>query len=498
MSKFGINKFANIQDIRDGRGNERSENQKDLYDSLINVILNHKMELQKVPLASSLATATTWAEKRGMRAGEVDLNHDGHPETVVYNKAGQPVIINGYRLKASDYPVRKLYYERNPTRYDRIDNPMSSWVKSAAYDVRENPDNPWKRSVKKTAFGSQLKEWGYKMPTKPKKSFSVFSVFSKLIAPIVKEYLESSTCANIFSSNGGIECVKVFRKLVSPITLYRALYMKIVERSYFFELHNQGLIDDYKNFKKYIKDHPNKFWSFFAATFLSEDLRTLKNGVITPTSVALNFVKGSCEWDGSDTDDVIVFLIGLKNIEDETFRGVLNNDSNAAEFLAVLKGPKTRERTAAAKSLERWKERARASQKKFFKDMIQYLFENSGAHERYVGAREEGLNPFTNAETPEEAQTAAAPVDVKTVESGTTSQLPSPGDMASPIKGMGEDDPELQTLYQQLAELTEAYNAESSNEVKRQIDDQISDVKAAIHAAGGRIPNDSDDEDFSE
>ena len=493
MSKFGINRFANIEDTREARSTERKEKQKDLYDSLINLIVNHKMELQKVPLASSLSTATAWAAKRGMRAGEVDLNRDGHPETVVYNKAGQPVIINGYRLKASDYPVRKLYYDRNPSRIDRIDNPMSSWVKSAAYDVREDPDNPWKRTVTKTAFGAQLKEWGYKMPTKPKKTFSVFSVFSKLIAPIVKTYLESETCANVFSNSGGPECVKVFRKLASPITLYRVLYMKIVERSYFFELRHLDLIHDYKSFKQYIKDHPNKFWTYFATTFLSNDLRRLKDDIITPESVALNFVKDTCEWDGSDSDDVIVFLIGMKNIEDDLCAAVLRNNEQAEAFLELLKGPKSKERTTAAKSLEKWKERARASQKQFFKDMVQYLFENQGAFERYSAARESGVNPFTNASNAEEASATAAPVDVTTVESGTTPQMAAPGEISSPVK-VPEENSELKKLYERLAELEKAYDNEADEGVKAQIETEINNTKSDIHEAGGQLPEDEEDE----
>ena len=327
---------------------------------------------------------------------------------------------------------------------------MSSWVKSAAYDVQADPNNPWKRTVNNTQFGNQLKEWGYRMPTKPKKSFSVFSVFSKLIAPIVKVYLESETCANVFSETGGSDCVAVFRKLVSPITLYRVLYMKIVERSYFFELLHQNLISSYKSFKQYIKDHPSKFWSFFAANFLSDDLTAFKLGVITPESVALNLVKGSCQWDGSDKDDVVVFLIGLKNIQDEDTLGVLTNDGNAEAFNALLKGPKTKERTVAAKALEKWKQRARESQKDFFKNMIQYLFENKDAYNRYGKARSEGLNPFANASTQDEAE-AAAPVDVRTVEDGTAEHIQAPG-ATSPVKGSVAN---AQALLSELREINE-------------------------------------------
>ena len=64
------------------------EKTKNLYDSMINMIVNHKMELQKIPQYSSLPTAEQWANKRGLRAGVQDFDGDGIQEVVVYNKAG--------------------------------------------------------------------------------------------------------------------------------------------------------------------------------------------------------------------------------------------------------------------------------------------------------------------------------------------------------------------------------------------------------------------------
>ena len=52
------------------RGQIYGEDTKNLYDSMINMIVNHKMELQKIPQCSSLASAQQWANKRGLRAGQ--------------------------------------------------------------------------------------------------------------------------------------------------------------------------------------------------------------------------------------------------------------------------------------------------------------------------------------------------------------------------------------------------------------------------------------------
>ena len=143
------------------RGQEYGEKTKNLYDSMINMIVNHKMELQKIPQCSSLASAQQWANKRGLRAGQQDFDGDGINEIVVYNKAGQPMIINGYRPKASDFAIRNAYWTENPTPESRLDaGPMRQWVTDKAYKVEPHEDNPWKRTVTTTAFGEKLKEHG--------------------------------------------------------------------------------------------------------------------------------------------------------------------------------------------------------------------------------------------------------------------------------------------------------------------------------------------------
>ena len=118
-----------IQDFRteeDLRKHDEGYNDKtkDMYNAMLTLILDHKKELQKIPAASSLKSATIWARKRGLRAGEEDFNGDGVPETVVYNKAGRPFIINGYKLKASDYGIRNKFYTQFPDPEKRVGESM--------------------------------------------------------------------------------------------------------------------------------------------------------------------------------------------------------------------------------------------------------------------------------------------------------------------------------------------------------------------------------------
>ena len=115
------------------------------------MVVNHKMELQKIPQCSAITTAKEWAAKRKLRADEQDLDGDTVKEVVVYNRAGQPMIINGYRPRKSDFATRQAYWSENPTSERRAEaGPYKEWLQEKAYKVKY-PDehNMWKqRSAK--------------------------------------------------------------------------------------------------------------------------------------------------------------------------------------------------------------------------------------------------------------------------------------------------------------------------------------------------------------
>lgn len=391
-------------------------NQQDLYNSFINLIVNHKMELQKIPAASHPETAADWAEKRGLRAGQQDFDNDGHPETVIYNKAGNPYIINGYKLKPSDYPIRNQYWGANKTKADRIEaGPMREWITDQAYKVDiPDPKRFWNRNVSTTDFGHQLKRWGYKMPTKPKKQLSVFQDFCKRIAPYVKDYFEGWTEEGdnvpaleklLRRDPNDVDSIneynaKFLKKILSPITIYRMLYLKIVERYYFFELINLGILlkneNSYENYKKYCKQHPDDLWDFYTNKLLirnSNGSISFKDNIVNMSVISRLFVKDRIDWDLTDEDDAIAFLISKKNIEDQDFMNTLQYKENAEAFFEQLEGNDKRMKNGRRKELEKWKENARKGTKDFFENQIKWLFLHNGALERFEAAKEMRVNP---------------------------------------------------------------------------------------------------------
>ena len=392
-----------------------SDDTKDMYNAMLTLILDHKKELQKIPAASSLESATIWARKRGLRAGTEDFNGDGIKETVVYNRAGKPWIINGYKLKASDYPQRNAFYKQFPNPEDRAGESMKSWLQSQTYDIRVDENNPWKKHIRKTDFGRQLEESGYKLPTKPKKKLSVFNIFSKLVAPILKEYYESEDGypITLLGDEAGPACVKVLKKIVSPISMYRMLYMKMVERVYYFFLRNHYERFSrltYKQFKEYVKNNENTYYEWFKTNYLAPNQKEFKANKITPRIIQGQIVKDDINWDGTDPDDAIVFMIGVNNMGNDNCSSVLRNNVKAEEF---LNDKHSDDHKQAMKDMAKWKKVASTSQKQFFKDQIRWLFENDDAETRFNQAEQEGMNTLaaTTADAYQEsAQQPSSPL----------------------------------------------------------------------------------------
>ena len=427
--RYDISNFNTIEDIRKPReknGKYTGEKQ-DLYDSLINIILNHKKEISKVPLASSIKTAQPWAEKRGLRAGVQDLDGDGTQEVVVYDKAGRPIIINGYKLRDSDFALRQAYFDTHTTKQSRIKEPsVNEWGKRYAYDSTVDPNNPWITHTRLKPEGQLLEQTGYKMPVKPKKTQSIFNIFTKLIAPLVKKYWagDAEAFRNIIGAKGDESNIEFIKKIISPIVIYRMLYVRLVEKKYFQFLNLKLGGGSYQQFKNYIRDNPNRFWGFFKENYLTKDLQHL-----TP-KINIEVIKQAmcvddCDWDGSDINDVIIWLLGLNNCKNPEFVAFCTDGVQAAALLQLLKRKGKAEvdedpvaalneyRTWRVK-MEDFKEDARRGQKQWF-NMVEDYFNGAVKEDtkRFAYMMENGLNPFAEAKTVEEVGKAGSSSPMK-------------------------------------------------------------------------------------
>ena len=424
--QFDVRRAGYQDDLRDDRGNELSAARQEAMNAMINLILKHKAEITKVPQCTTEAGAREWVAKRPnskYRVAVKDIGGGPEEEVVIYDKAGRPFIVNGYKTKPSDYAIRKKYWEHNPTKEKRAANPMREWARDQVWSVKESSTNKWNRKVKATPQYEQWKKLGYRLPVKPKVKISPYSIFSTLIAPYVKECFDRveptqdemdknspTVIQRIVDSLGGDgvpgpHIGKFILKIISPIAFYRYLYMRLVEQKFFFQLVAERAIEpDYKEYKKYMKDHKDKLRLWFMNNIMAGERKENFNPVWINYEVVKDaLVHESIQWDGTDILDGIVHLIGKANRDDATKYGIgladtvtidelFRNDTFAERLLKSLSNKNDKYHKVNKRLLEIIKGRAQKSINSYLKSdrILTKFFVNEDAFNTFVQAVQVG------------------------------------------------------------------------------------------------------------
>ena len=120
-TKFGDNQEDKKFQYRiDPKPRKQKEDVEGIYDKLIDIILNAKKDIKFHRSCETIDGAKRYADARGLRAKEYDLNNDGIDDVIVYNSAGKPIMVNGYSVTPSELPYRQEYNKQNPTPISRV------------------------------------------------------------------------------------------------------------------------------------------------------------------------------------------------------------------------------------------------------------------------------------------------------------------------------------------------------------------------------------------
>lgn len=127
-----------------------------------------------------------------------DINKDGVPDVIIRNSKGNPMYINGYTTKRSDYPETLSYYNAYPTRKDRKGHPKNKYLKDELYNEEsyndiEHPEDLGNLRYTKPAWYDNAYEKGYKLKNLNKNRMGPFRRFQTyIVKPRFANFLESA------------------------------------------------------------------------------------------------------------------------------------------------------------------------------------------------------------------------------------------------------------------------------------------------------------------
>lgn len=150
--------------------------------SLGDVVLNKKKDFHLVRNAVNLNGAQKWAAKHKypVPQSDVDINGDNIPDTVVYDNYGKPVMVNGWTLTRSKYPLRKEFLDEYPTREEQhAAGGYSKFVHD--FEGRQNENGEYVYFD----FADTWNKNGYKF------SESGYRIFGRFVTDYVKKYVKN-------------------------------------------------------------------------------------------------------------------------------------------------------------------------------------------------------------------------------------------------------------------------------------------------------------------
>ena len=219
-----------IQDIRVPVGRLQKKRptrwNKEDYDPLMDLVLNRKKAIRPFNIYTK-EQARKYAEPRGYQYNaDEDLDGDGINDVIIYNRAGEPVIVNGYGLTNSQYPYKKAYYEGGQMVDLDADGTLDTkgtykqFLKGKwGYQA---PNQPWEDALIYEEEPEEIKRYaraGYDRLSAPRTSLSIFQAFMKMYSKTLNKALQDMGIRDI-------------TKAIKPIQILNLMYIRFVVMEY--------------------------------------------------------------------------------------------------------------------------------------------------------------------------------------------------------------------------------------------------------------------------
>ena len=182
---------------------------------------------------------------------------------------------------------------------------------------------------------------------------------------------------NIQNVDDGNEAYpKVLSKIISPITMYRFLYLRLVVQKHFFTVYDEDKLN-YKEYARMIKlpQYKSQFTEWFFNNIVNVKTGEFNPNMVSEGLITTNLIKGDVDWNGTDFNDGIVHLLGGgKNTMDQKtvvfisgtgsdsvpnyFADIITNDEAAHELLDILNDRNDPQYRKARAAIAKFKQQA--------------------------------------------------------------------------------------------------------------------------------------------
>ena len=170
-------------------------------------------DIKRVRKAESVRGANEWAAKhsnsrRQYKVEEEDLDNDGIQDVLVYDTDGNLVIVNGYTIRKSDYPYRRMFGDL-PEAVRKEHGNYRNYLKTIygpTYDDRTGEITKWKQDPKQDERYRRLVERDFK--TYIPRDRSPYQVFTdQVVKPLVHNILTAEPeifSYQVYNTNGEV------------------------------------------------------------------------------------------------------------------------------------------------------------------------------------------------------------------------------------------------------------------------------------------------------
>ena len=170
---------------------------------LANIVLNMQRDFKRVAGALSVQGAQNIVNKHNAtakpsaywRVQHEDINGDNIPDILIRNSKNEPIVVNGWTTKRSDYPARYKYYQAYPTREERKEHPYPEYKRDELYQYQYDDENVdvHKRgnvtSFNEQAFPAHWKLSNYNVDSSPRKRLGAYQRFQRYILKSPLEFI---------------------------------------------------------------------------------------------------------------------------------------------------------------------------------------------------------------------------------------------------------------------------------------------------------------------